>query len=369
MARIRSVHPGLFTDEAFMSASPMARLLMIGLWTEADDNGIFEWKPVVIKARIFPADACDAASLLEEICSLGSVKRFEIANKPYGAIKNFCKFQRPKSPTTQWETTDEINTYIGLHFREDDPTTALRKRLFDKSNGACTYCSTAITVASKRFNSMEIDHDIPRSRGGTDDETNLVASCRACNRQKGTRTGTEYKCDIARPIATKNATSEVASQMEDGGWKEKKEVSEASLPRPGQTPRTVKPSLSMDEFWLPYPRTPVMSKQDCAKQWKRLSEADQRKAIDAVAGYKRFLASKPDHPAVHACRFLSQRRFEGFEEDAAKPAAEPMVFIPFDSPDWKAWQTVQPRTPIQMAAGYGLYFPSKRPQSQSSEAA
>ena len=41
MARIRSVHPGLFTDEAFMGASSDARILMIGLWCQAWDDGVF----------------------------------------------------------------------------------------------------------------------------------------------------------------------------------------------------------------------------------------------------------------------------------------------------------------------------------------
>src|SRR4051794_19179480 len=38
-ARIRSIHPRLFTDEAFVSCLPLARLLLLGIWTEADDHG------------------------------------------------------------------------------------------------------------------------------------------------------------------------------------------------------------------------------------------------------------------------------------------------------------------------------------------
>jgi len=33
--------------------------------------------------------------------------------------------------------------------------------------------------------SLEVDHRIPESKGGTDDESNLVTSCRDCNRGKG----------------------------------------------------------------------------------------------------------------------------------------------------------------------------------------
>jgi 5-methylcytosine-specific restriction endonuclease McrA len=32
---------------------------------------------------------------------------------------------------------------------------------------------------------LEIDHRVPKAAGGTDDESNLVTSCRDCNRGKG----------------------------------------------------------------------------------------------------------------------------------------------------------------------------------------
>ena len=56
MARIRSVHPGIWTDEAFLSCDPLARLLFIGIWTDADDHGAFEWKPIGLKLKLLPAD-------------------------------------------------------------------------------------------------------------------------------------------------------------------------------------------------------------------------------------------------------------------------------------------------------------------------
>jgi hypothetical protein len=30
----------------------MARLLLIGIWSEADDRGVFEWKPATLKMRL-----------------------------------------------------------------------------------------------------------------------------------------------------------------------------------------------------------------------------------------------------------------------------------------------------------------------------
>ena len=38
MARIRSIHPGIWTDEAFVELSALARLLYIGLWVTLEFN-------------------------------------------------------------------------------------------------------------------------------------------------------------------------------------------------------------------------------------------------------------------------------------------------------------------------------------------
>jgi hypothetical protein len=121
MARIRSVHPGLFTDEAFMSASPLARLLMIGLWTEAWDDGVFEWKPIVIKARLFPADACDVVALLDELSALHVIKRVERSGKAWGLIRNFRKFQRPKKPNSSGIATADDVEFLGPEHVSSEP--------------------------------------------------------------------------------------------------------------------------------------------------------------------------------------------------------------------------------------------------------
>lgn len=113
MARIRSVHPGLFTDEAFVSVSMAARLLLIGLWTESDDNGVFEWNPVKLKMRIFPADDANVAGLLIELKSVNAIEDFEYG-KIYGAIRNFRKYQRPKSPKAIHPIPEYIKEYVGL---------------------------------------------------------------------------------------------------------------------------------------------------------------------------------------------------------------------------------------------------------------
>jgi hypothetical protein len=115
MARIRSIHPGIWTDEHFVEMSPQARLFMLGLWNEADDYGVLEWRPTKLKMRLAPADAVDAAALMDEIAEAGFIVRVERGGKAYAVIKNFRKWQRPKNPSNPIIDLDwEIRAIISL---------------------------------------------------------------------------------------------------------------------------------------------------------------------------------------------------------------------------------------------------------------
>ncbi len=114
MSRIRSIHPGFFTDEDLVSVSMAARLLFLGIGVEADDKGIFEWKPLTIKMRVFPGDNVDVVSLLGELSAAGAIRQYEVDGKTYGAIRNFRRFQKPKTPSDIYPATPEIMAFVGL---------------------------------------------------------------------------------------------------------------------------------------------------------------------------------------------------------------------------------------------------------------
>lgn len=99
MPRIRSIHPGQWTDEEFVSCSFPARLLALAIRNLSDDNGIFEWKPLGLKMRAFPADDVDIEALLGELVDSGQVCRYTAGSKPFGVIRNFHKFQSPRKPS------------------------------------------------------------------------------------------------------------------------------------------------------------------------------------------------------------------------------------------------------------------------------
>jgi len=117
MARIRSLLPGVYTDEAWSSVSIPARWLAGGILTEADDNGVFEWKPLQLKMRIYPADNVDIVALLAELEAAGIVRRFEADGKALGALKNFCKYQRPRKPKAWFPLPANLEAFVALGCR------------------------------------------------------------------------------------------------------------------------------------------------------------------------------------------------------------------------------------------------------------
>lgn len=93
MARIRTIKPEFFTSEDICSLSPLARLLYIALWCEADRDGRLEWKPKTFKLRYLPGDECDIDALSNELVSAGLVVLYDAEGKHLAEILTFTKHQ------------------------------------------------------------------------------------------------------------------------------------------------------------------------------------------------------------------------------------------------------------------------------------
>lgn len=61
-----------------------------------------------------------------------------------------------------------------------------RRVLFNRDDWRCQYCGTRV-----RSDTVEIEHVLPRSRGGDTSWTNCVTSCHSCNKRKDDRTPDE----------------------------------------------------------------------------------------------------------------------------------------------------------------------------------
>ena len=54
-----------------------------------------------------------------------------------------------------------------------------RERLLEETAGVCVYCGHPLTVET-----METDHIVPKSKGGTGEFLNKVCACGSCNARK-----------------------------------------------------------------------------------------------------------------------------------------------------------------------------------------
>lgn len=89
MARIRTIKPEFFTSEDIVGLSPLARLLYIALWCEADRGGRLSWKPKTFKMRYFPGDSVNIEKLCEEVRSSGLALVYIVNDIEYGFIPTF----------------------------------------------------------------------------------------------------------------------------------------------------------------------------------------------------------------------------------------------------------------------------------------
>lgn len=91
-----------------------ARLFFIGLWNQCDDKGVFEWKPVGLRMRIFPADPMNVVPLLEELERADLIRGYETDDRRYGVVRNFVIFQRPKRPNNVYPLPNSLRTFNGM---------------------------------------------------------------------------------------------------------------------------------------------------------------------------------------------------------------------------------------------------------------
>lgn len=98
MARIRTIKPGFFRHEELFEAEKSSgfplRLIFAGLWTVADREGRFEWKPRAIKLDVLPYDDIDFAAALEALSTHGFIVKYTAGGRTYAHIPSWSKHQQ-----------------------------------------------------------------------------------------------------------------------------------------------------------------------------------------------------------------------------------------------------------------------------------
>lgn len=87
-----------------------------------------------------------------------------------------------------WSKRDDLYEPTGPHFRiERHRTTIDRKAILNRDGWRCRYCGCDLTPGF-----AHIDHVVPLSRGGTNDDSNLCSACPPCNLSKHAKTPEEW---------------------------------------------------------------------------------------------------------------------------------------------------------------------------------
>lgn len=176
--RLRTIKPGFFKNEDLGEIAPLGRILFAGLWCMADREGRLEDRPKRIKAEVLPYDECDADGLLKDLADKEFILRYEVGGDRFIQVLEFTKHQQPhykeegsKIPPPQGH---EDSGYIAFGVSESK-----RQEIFDRDGRKCLECG-----ATER---LSLDHIIPRSKGGTNDDDNLKTLCVSCNARKRNR--------------------------------------------------------------------------------------------------------------------------------------------------------------------------------------
>ncbi|MFT4059801.1 MAG: hypothetical protein QM652_09650 [Legionella sp.] len=105
MSRIRTIKPEFWVSEQIIACSPHARLLFIGMWNFADDNGASPISYVRLKAQIFPADNFTIEEIkkwVNELIQNELIREYVIDGKSYWIVTGWKNHQRIDRPTYRY---------------------------------------------------------------------------------------------------------------------------------------------------------------------------------------------------------------------------------------------------------------------------
>ena len=109
MARKRMIDPGFYSDDKIIELDPVQRLLFIGMWNFADDEGVLKYSSKQLKARIFPADDIDHGTINEWLVNLNQVGLILFnADRSLIKIKGWKTYQKINRPQPSKYTFIEV---------------------------------------------------------------------------------------------------------------------------------------------------------------------------------------------------------------------------------------------------------------------
>lgn len=130
--------------------------------SQADDRGDVSRFDIETYAAFSGFEETDVQAIIVALAEKGFLEDGRVTNvSPFSAVVD-----RMRLPWSQWRD--------------------IRQAVFDRDGFACTYCGDAAST-------LECDHIIPLSQGGSNDLENLTTACMRCNRSKRDKTPDEWR--------------------------------------------------------------------------------------------------------------------------------------------------------------------------------
>jgi site-specific DNA-methyltransferase (adenine-specific) len=146
-------------------------------------------KPLALLHRIIKASSNEGDIVFDPFCGCATtcVAAQQLGRKWIGIDieKQAVKILVERLSDDAGLFKDFVNTAV-VPQRTDvqiaEPTKSIKERLHKEQNGLCNGCKTQFEIRN-----LEIDHIVPKSKGGGDYYENYQLLCGACNRMKGDR--------------------------------------------------------------------------------------------------------------------------------------------------------------------------------------
>lgn len=224
----RFVDTELWQKEWFQNLSLKHKILLKYIFENCDCAGIWEFNFRMASFIIGENVTIDDIKEINQI-----KKQFEILeNKLY--ICDFIKFQygklsyacKPHLPVIkllkkngiEFEILDENNLTIKQMRKR--LTESAKKQIFIRDKFECQYCGSK--------EDLEIDHIIPLSQGGNNEDSNLITACHRCNSLKGDKKLKDF-LENNREIKFLDRVSKILDTLEEKEQEQYKEKEDISL--------------------------------------------------------------------------------------------------------------------------------------------
>lgn len=222
MPRIRTVKPEFWEDEKVACLSRDARLMYIGCFNLADDEGLLRWSPAYLKSALFmyddDLDTTDVKGLMDEIVEQSAILPYSPA-VARGSVKQNLAW------IVKFRIHQKINRPQPSKLSPPSPQNrAVQAAYAARDNWTCHLCGGPVNettvfppsdpyspptgyVSGRECLNASLDHIIPRAAGGGDHPTNIALAHIGCNKGRRERSVESFSLPLS-----------VRSALEAIGW-------------------------------------------------------------------------------------------------------------------------------------------------------